>query len=118
MALIDCPHCTRRVSSLARVCSHCQQPIGEVTEEEALRLALGRWKDQTYRALNISYLGLTLAVAGAIWWWVDGDPGWGWPVPQQILLVAALGVVIYVAGRARVWWLRFNKPGKKLGPRR
>lgn len=118
MALIDCPHCTKRVSSLAKVCSHCNRALGEVSEEEAERLALTRWKDRSYRALNISYVGLTLALAGAIWWWVNGDAGWGWPVPQHILLTAALGVVIYIAGRSWVWWLRFNKPGKKLGPRR
>ncbi len=118
MALIDCPHCTKRVSSLAKVCPHCNQPIAEVSEEEVEKLALQRWKEQTYRALNISYLGMTLAVAGAIWWWVSGDPGWSWPVSRPAISLASLGAVVYVAGRIRVWWLRFNKPKPEVGRRR
>jgi hypothetical protein len=118
MALIDCPHCTKRVSSLAKVCPHCKQPIAEISEEEVEKLALQRWKEQTYRALNISYLGMALAVAGAIWWWVSGDPGWSWPVSRPAISLASLGAVVYVAGRIRVWWLRFNKPKPEVGRRR
>jgi len=118
MALINCPHCAKRISSLAKVCSHCSQPIAELSEEETEKLALKRWKDHSYRALNISYVGLTLAVAAAIWWWVSGEPGWGWPAPVAAIGLAALGAVVYVLGRSWVWWLRFNKPKAKVGPRR
>ena len=112
MALIRCPQCSRRISTLMKVCPHCDTALGELSPEDQERLARRHWKRMLYRALNLSYLGLTLLVTGAIWWWFSGTQGCVLPPPLPAVSLIILGAAVYLVARAWILWLRIK--GKPL----
>jgi hypothetical protein len=109
MAIIHCPNCARRISSLAPVCPHCHTPLGELTPDEQHRLKVRRWKATVYRAANLSYLALTLLVVGSIWWWFHGPDGWALPPPAGGIVMITVGAALYVVARFWLLWLRLKR---------
>lgn len=109
MAIVRCPQCTKRISSLVRVCPHCDTALGELTPEEQERIQLRRWKRQVYRAKNLSYLGLTVLVIGALWWWFAQPQGWVLPPPLPAVSMVASGAALYLVARCWMLWLRFRR---------
>ncbi len=109
MALTNCPYCRRRISSLMSVCPHCATALTDLSSEDQERLATRRWKRLLYRALTLSYLGLTMAVAGAAWWWSSGTYGWELPPPVTAFALLLLGAVVYLLARLWMLWLRLQR---------
>jgi hypothetical protein len=109
MAIIHCPNCSRRISSQAPVCPHCDVALGELSPEEQERLTVRRWKRQLYRAANLSYLALTFLVIGAIWWWFYGPEGWVLPPPMGGIALVVVGAALYLVARCWIFWLRLGR---------
>lgn len=109
MAIIRCPGCGRRVSSLARHCSHCDTPFSRLSREERDRLVIRRWKDQVYRARIVTYTAMGLVIAGALWWWFEAPRGLFPPPPETATVLIAVGVTLYLAGWAWIFWLRITR---------
>lgn len=114
MAIVHCPNCSKRISSIVTVCPHCDAALGELTPEEQERIKRRRWKRLIYRAKNLSYLALTLLVVGALWWWFAGTQGWVLPPPLPAIAMVMTGAVLYLVARCWMLWLRLgrNRPDR------
>lgn len=105
MALIRCPQCRQRMSSLVQTCPHCgyhrdsaAPSVAEITSLRLQRLKLWR-----YRLRMASYTAMTLMMAGVIAWWLDSgllDAPGSW-----VKLALGLGVVAYLGLRSSLFWL-------------
>lgn len=108
MAIVRCPSCERRISSLAKSCPHCDEVLGTLTDEQRNRIAMRRWRARIYRARNATYLGMSLVVAGTIAWWLGEPQGLVLPVPAPAGWLLGLGVVAYLASWSALLWLRWR----------
>ncbi|RFF26953.1 MULTISPECIES: zinc ribbon domain-containing protein [unclassified Wenzhouxiangella] len=106
MAITTCPDCKKRISDQVNVCPHCDAVLGELTEENLARIRQRRWSKRVYLAKNLTYLGMTLVIVGAIWWWMAG---WRSPVPQGAVFLIALGFLGYLVSRGWLFWLRLKR---------
>jgi len=113
MAIVHCPNCSKRISSMVKVCPHCDVALGDLTPEEQDRRQRRRWKRLVYRATNLSYLALTLLVIGAMWWWFAEPQGWTLPPPLAAVSMVIIGAAMYLVARCWMFWLRLgrNRPG-------
>lgn len=101
MAIVDCPACKQRISSLAKVCPHCGTALAELSDEELATVQRRRLDQQLFRVRNITYLTMAVALAGMIWWLFAG------PDQAQVAAVLiAVGGLGYVAARAWMMWLQ------------
>ena len=107
MAIIRCPACGRRISSMARACPHCHEAVGKLDREERYELARKRWRTQLYRARNVTYLAMGMVVVGALVWWMTPPQGLVPPVSTPAALLLGLGTVGYLCSWAWVLWLRY-----------
>lgn len=112
MAIVHCPACGQRMSSLAKACPHCDTPVGDLSIEDRNRLVRKRWRRQADRAANATYIALALLVVGAIWWWGAPPQGWFFPPPVGALITLPFGLALYLVGRGWLLWLRLprNRP--------
>ena len=109
MAIVKCPACGQRISSLVKICSHCGARLGSAESGEWQQPARQRWRRQADQAANASFLALAMLVAGAIWWWGAPPQGWFFPPPVATLVLVPFGLALYVIGRVRLAWLRLRR---------
>lgn len=109
MAIIRCPACGRRMSSMANACPSCHEPVGELDQEQRDQLALKRWRAQLHRAHNLTYLAMGTVMAGLLVWWMTPPQGLGPPVGTLAAVLLALGLVGYLASWGWRIWLRFTR---------
>lgn len=109
---MKCPACGQRISSLAKVCQHCSTALGTLDAGDLNRLARQRWRRDTNRAANVTYLGLAMLMIGAIWWFGAPPQGWFFPPPIATSVLVPLGLILYLAARSWLLWLRLprNRP--------
>ncbi len=112
MAIIKCPACGRRISSLAKSCSHCGAGIESLDSTDRNLLARRRWRRQVDRAVNATYVALAMLLGGVIWWWGDPPQGWYLPPPVGAIVLLPFGLALYLVGRSWLAWLRLprNRP--------
>ncbi len=68
MALIDCPSCNARVSSVASQCPECgfDLAMGMADEETLRTLRNRRYRDRMYVLKMLSFAAMAIAMIGAI----------------------------------------------------
>ena len=69
MALVKCPSCRKRMSSLAVVCSNCgyaRSGNAEENEEAMADFRRRRYRREQYQYKMYSYVAMSLAMIGAI----------------------------------------------------
>lgn len=106
MAITTCPNCKKRISDQVDVCPHCDAALGELTEENLARIRHRRWSKHVYVAKNLTYVGMTLVIVGAMWWWMGG---WKATVPHGAVFLIALGFTGYLVSRGWLFWLRLKR---------
>lgn len=109
MAIVQCPVCQKRISSLAKVCPHCEIALGEMTPERRVEIAQRKRQRHLKRAKSLSLLALVLAFAGALIWWFGGGQGWQWPPPMLSVVLLVLGMTFYLIGRGWLLWLYLTR---------
>ncbi len=108
MALINCPNCKKRVSSKAKVCSHCNSNLTisedgkELTEEQiASRAKLARIK-MRYSLQMQAMAGIILFIAGFMLWYFVGNKGLTEVSHFVQIGIALAGGVWYLITRVRL----------------
>jgi len=99
MAIIACPDCGKKISSRSVICSFCGFQLGEVTEQDLELYRARRLRDQIYRLNMISYLVITVFVAGFGWYWWDSR-GFLQPPSNGPLLLMGATALAYIVVRA------------------
>lgn len=69
MSIVACPECGKKISSQATICRHCGFELGEVSEEDRDIYQARRLRDRIYRLNMVSYLVITVFLAGFGWYW-------------------------------------------------
>ena len=73
MALVECPSCSKRISSVAKACPHCSSKLSG--ENESLnRISHIKRSNQL---MNQSFFAMTLFIAGVVIWFWGGEPADG-----------------------------------------
>lgn len=73
MALIECPSCSKRISSKASVCQHCSSQLSGDTQVLTKISHINR----ANRLVNQSLLSMTVFIAGVVVWFWGGEPAQG-----------------------------------------
>lgn len=97
MALVECPSCSKRISSMAKQCQHCSTKLSGNNES----LAKINHIKQSTRLMNHSFIALTLFIGGVVIWFWGGVPAEG---TRAIVGAASfiLGFVGYMITRVRI----------------
>ncbi len=105
MAIINCPACGKRISSVAESCEYCKADFNaDVDNEEFLRSARKTRLAKKQRLQNISFLFIVLFTAGALIMYMGmSDQNELFNTSGRIMV--ALGFVGYVVTRV---WLMIN----------
>ena len=97
MALIECPSCGKRMSSLAKRCPNCSASTsGDLEAQRKIKQIRLASQLQTH-----SFLALTLFIAGVVIWFWGGEPAEG----DRLYIGGAcfvLGFVGYLITRIRI----------------
>ncbi len=97
MALLQCPNCNKRISSLVKVCPHCSQKNS--SDNESLN-KISHIK-RSNQLMNQSILAMTLFIAGVMIWFWGGEPAEG--MRANIAVVCSVfGFFAYLICRLRI----------------
>ena len=109
MAIIQCPICHQRISSLAKACQHCGAGLGEMTPQKRRQMAAYRHKRQSALAKKVSLVALAITFAGALNWWFEAGAGWEWPPSMMAVILLVAGLSLYLVGRGWLLWLHLTR---------
>ncbi|WP_025820419.1 hypothetical protein [Shewanella marina] len=86
MALVQCPQCDKRISSLAKSCQYCHADLSGNTDS----MRVINHIQQSTKLMNQSFLALTLFIAGVVIWFWGGEVATG--------MRAIIGAICFVVG--------------------
>lgn len=98
MALVECPICSKRISSRASECQHCGGQLNTLSEgQKAARRDIITFNKQQ-RLLTQSFIAMLVFCAGVLGYFLGDHQRYTWlPLASQI--VGVTGLVWYVAVR-------------------
>jgi len=105
MSIIACPECNRQISSKAALCSHCGTQLGEVTEQDLEIFRARKIRDRIYRLSMVSYLVITVFIAGFAWYWWDSR-GFSQLSSTGPFIAMGLAAIAYLVVRALLFRAR------------
>lgn len=73
MAIVKCPKCDHRISSIVMLCPECGFQRGEVDEDVLRESRRREIRDRVYHLKMASYAVLTLLLAAFGWYWVETE---------------------------------------------
>jgi len=110
MALVHCPACRTKMSSVAKVCPKCgysKDPDAEINPEQVKLFQKRQFRNRMYKLRMLSYVAMTITMLGALpmlWDYIRGieqaEPivmikHWG-------IYAIAVGFVLYMVIRLRM----------------
>jgi len=99
MAIVACPECGKKISSQRPICSYCGFEQGEVSEADLEVFRARKLRDQIYRLNMISYVVITVFVAGFGWYWWD-SAGFSQASSKGPFLLMGFAALAYLVVRA------------------
>lgn len=105
MSIVPCPQCGKRVSSLSPICVNCGFQRGEASEEDLVVWRLRQCRDRIYHLNMISYLIITLLVAGFGWYWWSSS-GFAEPSSAGPFALMGISAVAYLVVRGLLFVAR------------
>jgi len=116
MALVNCPACRTRISSLAKVCPACGFSFDKeatIDPEQVKLFQKRQFRQRMYQLRMFSYVAMTITMIGAIpmlWDYIQGVEN-----AEPIVLMehwgvyaVAIGFLMYLGIRAGMIWVRRN----------
>ncbi|MCG9696719.1 zinc ribbon domain-containing protein [Shewanella sp. Isolate11] len=97
MALIQCPSCNKRISSLVKTCPHCAQKNS--AENESLNKITHIKRSN--QLMNQSFFAMTLFIAGVVIWFWGGEPAEGMRA-NIAAICSVFGFTGYLIARVRI----------------
>ena len=109
MALIECPACSKRMSSKADACPHCDFKLAGVSSEQREREWQQVIQRKRERLMSQSMLALLIAIAAFTYFFMQQpEPGsWQLHLANGGMLV---GLVWFVINRVRMLLLKRKGP--------
>jgi hypothetical protein len=107
MALVNCPACRTKISSLAKVCPNCgysRDPDAEIDEEQVRLFQKRLFRDRIYKLRMFSYVSMTITMIGALpmlWDYITGIES-GSPIEMMShwgMYAIAVGFFMYLVIR-------------------
>lgn len=99
MALINCPACRTKMSSVAKVCPKCgftSEPQAEIDAEQVKLFQMRLFRERMYKLRMLSYVAMTIAMIGAVpmlWDYIRGIE-----LSEPLILMKHWGVYAIAAG--------------------
>jgi len=108
MAIVNCPACGQRISSVATKCEHCKTSFDEsVDSEKAERDARNARFNKKAKLQNYSFLSMLVFAIGALLMYLGMSQSD--PLYQEIgQVMIGLGFVGYIAFRGLIFWMRWQ----------
>jgi uncharacterized membrane protein YvbJ len=103
MALINCPECTKEVSTSAISCPNCGAPIAAAKEAEAAGAPLTTTQLTSKKLKGQQAIAVLMVIVGTIWLFVamGQQPASGAGLP---LIITLVGLIWFIVTRVRTWW--------------
>ncbi len=108
MAIVSCPQCGERTSSVAKKCRNCDFELQTGDAENAARVARRARRVLARRLAGQAALATLVGIGGGLWLMFGAGPrAGGWPrTVAALLFVGGLGWYGWV--RFQLWKLRRN----------
>lgn len=111
MAIIKCPRCDSRISSLTRQCPQCGFERGQADQDDMRELRRRKIRDRVYHLKMSSYGVLTLLLAAFAWYWVETD-SFQYQSPMGPYVLFSISAVAYIV--IRIYLFKFNMTLRKI----
>lgn len=108
MSVIACPECGKDIPGRAVICRHCGQELGEATEQDREIYRARRLRDRIYRLNMLSYLVITVFLAGFGWFWFE-SAGFSRIPSYGPFIVMGTGAVAYLTVRGFLFKARSQR---------
>ena len=116
MALVNCPACRTKMSSVAKVCPKCgysRDPDAQIDPQQVKLFQKRMFRDRMYKLRMFSYVAMTITMIGALpmlWDYIKGIENSN---PVELLkhwgvYPVALGFVLYLIIRVAMVAVRRN----------
>ena len=103
MAIINCPHCGKPTSSVAKACRSCVAALNSADHEQNARLAARTRREQARRMASQAVLATLLGVSGGLWL-IFGDAPHHNAIARMLALAMLVGgLAWYLYLRVRLW---------------
>lgn len=108
MAIINCPACGQRISSVATQCEYCKTSFDDsIDSEKAEREARNARLDKKARLMNYSFLSMLVFAIGALMMYYGMSEADS--LYQEIgRYMIGVGFVGYIACRGLIFWMRWS----------
>ncbi len=99
MALVNCPACRTKMSSVAKVCPKCnysRDPEAEIDPEQVKLFQRRLFRDRMYKLRMFSYVAMTITMIGALpmlWDYIRGIEN-----AEHVILLEHWGVYAIAVG--------------------
>jgi hypothetical protein len=96
MSIVACPECGKKISNQAPICRYCGFESADVSDEDRAIYRARRLRDRIYRLNMVSYLVISIFLAGFGWYWLASAgfsrmPGAG---PFVVMGIAAVAYLV------------------------
>lgn len=105
MAVISCPHCKKKISDKAKICSHCDFSLQGLDAEKIASLDRINRINQSQKLMTYSFIAMLLFCGGFLFMFWDNVEQGTW---QHTAAMAStiIGFIFYIIIRIRLLWIK------------
>jgi len=105
MAVINCPSCSKKISSKATVCDHCQINLENIDEEKLANMKRIALINESQKMMTLSFIALLLFCGGFLFfYWQNAQIG-TWEYVASVTS-AIVGFILYIFTRVKLILLK------------
>ena len=107
MAVINCPHCKKKISDKAKKCSHCNVSLTELDKDKLASLEKVNRIKQSQRLMNYSFIAMFLFCGGFLFmFWDNVTPG-TWQ-HNAAMTSTVIGFILYIIIRVMLLMSKYK----------